>query len=121
MPDEHQAAIPIAIEQVVARLSELEIVLGSAGREVMPIVRARLTDAMAARDRGDPPAAIANIGEAMDHLAALADRLDPAEAMLMRALSQRLRSALLRGDDATAKQAAGTMFERSGARERGKK
>ncbi|HUI26930.1 MAG TPA: hypothetical protein VL403_12670 [Candidatus Kryptonia bacterium] len=121
MTDEHQPAIPIAIEQVIARLSELEIVVGAAGRSVMPVIRARLTEAMAARDRGDPPAAIAKVGEAMDQLAALADRLDPAEAMLMRALSQRFRSALLRGDQMSAQHAADTMFEKSGAREQGKK
>jgi len=121
MSDEHQPAVPIAIEQVMARVSELEIVLGAPAQAVMPLVRARLTEAIAARDRGDPPGAIAKVGEAMDQLAALADRLDPAEAMLMRALSQRFRSALLRGDQASAHEAAGTMFEKSGAREVGKK
>ena len=120
MPDEHQPAIPIAIEQVVSRLSELEIVLGDAARAVIPVVRARLIEAVAARDRGDTPTAIATIGQAMDELAGLADRLDPAEALLMRALAQRFRVALTRGDQATAKQAAAAMFEKSGTRERKK-
>ena len=120
MADEHQPTIPIAIEQLVGRLSELEVVLGDAARSVLPVVRTRLVEAIAARDRGDPPAAIAKIGDAMDRLSALADQLDPAEAMLMRALAHRFRSALLRGDHAGAQQTAATMFEKSGARERGK-
>jgi hypothetical protein len=75
---------------------------------------------MAARDRGDMPAAIAQIGRAMDRLAALADQLDPAEATLMRALAQNFRAALLRGDEAQVKQSAAVMFEKSGAAERKK-
>ncbi|HVN86672.1 MAG TPA: hypothetical protein VMW17_17700 [Candidatus Binatia bacterium] len=120
MADEHQPAVPIAIEQVVARLTELEIVLGTAASAIMPSVRARLTEAIAARDRGDPPAAISKLTEAMEHLSGLADRLDPAEATLMRALVTRLRGALLRGDQSTAHAAAARMFEQSGARERRK-
>ena len=54
----------------------------------------------------------------MDRLAALADRLDPAEAMLMRALAQTFRAALLRGDEAAVKQSTAAMFEKSGAVER---
>ncbi|MBI1813468.1 MAG: hypothetical protein HYR72_00675 [Deltaproteobacteria bacterium] len=117
MADEHQPAVPIAIEQVIARLSELEIVLGEPARAAIPAVRARLIEAMAARDRGDAPAALARVGLAMDNLAALADRLDPAEAMLMRAVAQRFRAALAQGDESTAKQAAADMFAQSGARE----
>jgi hypothetical protein len=121
MADEHQPAVPAAIEEVVSRIAELEVVLGDAARAVIPSVRARLTEAMAARDRGNLPDAIERIGQAMDTLAALADRLDPAEALLMRALSQRFRGALLQGDQAAAKQAAAVMFDKSGAREREQK
>ena len=120
MADEHQPAVPLAIEQVVARLSELEVVLGESARGAMPRVRDHLLAAMAARDRGDPPAALQRIGQAMEYLAALADRLDPAEALLMRALAERFRNALAHGDQATAKDAAATMFDKSGARERDK-
>ena len=118
MPDEHQPAIPLAIEQVVARLSELEVVLGVVARPVISVVSAKLTVAMAARDRGDLPTAFAEIGHAMDALTALGDRLDPAEATLMRALADRFRAALGRGDTGSARAAAATMLERSGARER---
>lgn len=112
--------MPFAIESLVTRLGDLEVVLGSHAQPAVAAVRSLLTAAMAARDRGDRPAALAQIGQAMDRLAALADDLDPAEAQLMRALSQRLRTALLRGDDAQAKQSAASMFEKSGAVERKK-
>ncbi len=120
MPDQHQPAVPLAIEQVVARLSELELVLGESSRGALPRVRDHLLAAMAARDRGDPPAALQRIGQAMAELAALADRLDPAEALLMRALAERFGKALAHGDQATAKDAAAAMFDKSGARERDK-
>jgi hypothetical protein len=120
MTDQHQPAVPLAIEQVVDRLSELEVVLGDPARAALPRVREHLVAAMAARDRGDPPAAVALIGRAMEELAGLADRLDPAEALLMRALAQRFRAALVRGDEATAKEAAELMLDQSGTRKRPK-
>jgi hypothetical protein len=120
LTNEHQPPIPSAIEQVVSRLSELETVLGEPARAVVPMVRGRLIEAMALRDRGDVVGALTRVGLAMDELAGLAERLDPAEAVLMRALAQQFRSALIRGDTTSAKQAAGTMFEKSGARERPK-
>jgi hypothetical protein len=63
---------------------------------------------------------VEQISAAMQRLAGFADRLDPAEATLMRALVQTFRAALLRGNDADAKQTAAVMFEKSGARERKK-
>lgn len=118
MSNQHPPAVPLAIEQVIAALAELEVVLGEPARQAVPQVRQRLTEAMAARDRGDPVGTLRKIGEAMEHLAALADRLDPGEAALMRAVSERFRTALLRGSMGEAKQHAGTMFERSGTREK---
>ena len=120
MADEHQPAIPIAIEHVVSGLSELETVLGDPARAAIPRVRVRLIEAMAARDRGDVPGAVGLIASAMGDLAALADRLDPAEAMLMRGLARRFQAALSRGDEAGAKQTAAVMLDKSGAREREK-
>ncbi|MBI4514882.1 MAG: hypothetical protein HY699_03580 [Deltaproteobacteria bacterium] len=118
MSEEHQPTTPTAIEQVVATLEELAVVFGEPARAVIPVVRARLIEAMAARDRGDRATAIARISEAMHQLAGLADRLDPAEAVLMRALAQSFRSAMTCGDQASAEQAAAVMFEQSGARPR---
>lgn len=115
MSHKHEEAIPVALESVVTRLGDLEVVLGAQAGPVVATVRSMLIAAMAARDRGDMPAVVGQIGQAMDRLAALADGLDPAEATMMRALAQNFRAALLRGDDAQAKQSAALMFEKSGA------
>jgi len=120
MSHKHEEVIPVALESVLTRLSDLEVVLGAHAGPVVATVRSMLITAMAARDRGDLPAAVAQIGHAMDRLAALADGLDPAEATLMRALAQNFRAALLRGDAAQAKQSASFMFEKSGATTRKK-
>lgn len=121
MADDHAPPIPTTIEAVLPRLGELEIVLGPGVRPAVDAARRALREASAARDRGDAPAVVAKIGEAMDRLSALADDLDPAEATLMRALTQTFRQALLHGDAADARRAAAVMFERSGAREVKKK
>ena len=122
MAHEPEPEIPAALETVITRLGDLEVVLGKQVAPVLAAVRTTLVAAMAARDRGDMPGAIAQIGQAMDRLAALADHLDPAEeAVLMRALAQNFRAALLRGDQAQAQQSAAAMFQKSGAVERRKK
>jgi hypothetical protein len=56
------------------------------------------------------------IGLAMEQLAQLADRLDPQDAMRMRAVAEHFQAAVLRGDAPEAKQGLDVMFERSGAR-----
>jgi len=121
MPDEHRPVVPVGLEQVIAALAELGAVLGDDARGALPGIQARLAQALAARERGDPVAALRLIGEAMAELAVLADRLDPAEAGLMRALSEHFGAALLRGDLPEAKQDLDVMFARSGARERRRK
>ena len=118
MADEHQSDVPVVLEQLVSGLRELEIVLGEPGRETLPAVRGSLTTAMAARDRGDPVAALRAIGTAMTQLANLADRLDPQEAALMRMVTERFRAALLRGNLPEAKEDMDVMFTRSGTREK---
>ena len=121
MADKHEPAIPLALESVVTQLGNLESVLGGHVAPRLAAVRGALIAAMAARDGGDRGRAIEHIGYAMDQLSALADEVDPAEAVLMRALAQSFRTALLRGDAAEAKQTAAVMFEKSGAVERSKK
>lgn len=121
MADKHGAEIPVDLETVIARLGELEVVLGSEIGPVIAEVRTRLISAMAARDRGDLPGALDEIGRGMDRLSTLAERLDPTEAALMRGLAQTFRAALLRGDESTVKQSTAAMFQRSGAVERKKK
>lgn len=120
MAHKHEPEVPSALESVIMRLDELQAVLGSHVLPTLSAIRAALISAMAARDRGDMPGAIQQIGGAMDRLAALADQLDPGEAMLMRAVAQSFRAALLRGDAAQAKQTAAVMFEKSGAVQRKK-
>jgi len=120
MPDQHEPQIPVALEAVVTRLGELQVVLGKHVAPTVAAVRSALITAMAARDRGDMPAAIQQIGHAMDRLSALADQLDPAEAMLMRALARNFRSALLRGDESQVKDSTAKMLQKSGAVERKK-
>jgi hypothetical protein len=111
----HEPEIPTDLEMVVTRLRELEVVLGKEAEPVIAEVRSALIAAMAARDRGDVPDAMARIGHGMDCLATLADRLDANEAVLMRALAQTFRAALLRGDEATVKRSTEVMFKKSGA------
>jgi hypothetical protein len=118
MSDEHRPAIPLALEDVIRGLSELGVVLGAPGKAALPVIQARLTEAMAARDRGDPVAASQAIAAAMEQLAALAGRLDPAEGVMMRAVAERFGAALLRGNVPEAKQDMDVMLHRSGARDR---
>jgi hypothetical protein len=120
MSHKHVETIPVALESVITRLGELEVVLGAPAGAVVAAVRSMLIAAMAARDRGDQPAAVGLIGQAMERLAALANGLDPAEATMMRALAQNFRAALLSGDAAQAQRSAALMFEKSGATPRKK-
>jgi hypothetical protein len=106
------------IEDLLAGLGDLERLFGDEARRVIPAVQTRLTEALAARDRGDPVATIQAIGAAMEQLAQLADRLDPQDAMLMRTVAERFQGALLRGSASAAKQDLDVMFERSGSRYR---
>lgn len=118
MANEHLPPIPVALEQLVKGLGELEIVIGPNARGVVAAVRSGLVQAMAARDRGDPVEALRLIGGGMEQLATLADHLDPQEAMLMRGISDRFRTALLRGNLPEAKQDMDVMFDRAGAKKK---
>jgi len=118
MPDNTHAQIPSDLETFVTRIADLAQVFGPAGIEIAGAVRDAVIRAMAARDRGDVTAAMREITRGMDRLSALADQLAPDEATLMRAMIQNFGAALARGDQAEAKQAAATMFDRSGTIER---
>lgn len=121
LKDEHASIELAALEDVLLRLDELQIVLGAAVGGTLGAIRSSLIQAAAARDRGDTPAAVGAIGKAMDELSSLADNLDPDEGAMMRMVAQSFRTALLRGDYAHAKQTAGVMMQKSGAVERKKK
>lgn len=109
-----------ALEAVLMRIDELPVVLGPSATPMIGVIRAALLEALAARDRGQQSVAVAAIGKAMNALSALADTLDPAEAVMMRAVAQSFRAALLRGDYARAKETAAVMMQKSGAVERKK-
>lgn len=116
MPEDHQPQIPVALEQMLAGLTQLQLLLGDAGRSLVLSVRARLIEAMAARDRGDTVAMLEAIGRAMNELATVGDRLSPGDGPLMAMMANRFKDALLRGDMGEAKKDLDVMFDQSGAR-----
>jgi hypothetical protein len=118
MAHKHGEPVPTALETVVAQLGEIEVVLGKQVAPAVAAISATLIEAMAARDRGDAVAAVDHIGRAMDRLTVLADQLDPAEAVLMRALARTFRTALLRGDDPQVQQSTALMLQKSGGAQR---
>lgn len=121
MTEDHQPDMPVALEQMVKGLSELELVLGDVGKRIVPAIRLRLLEAMAARDRGDDVAMLRCVGAAMKELAAVGDSLGAGEGQLMTMLAERFQGSLLRGDLTNAKQDMEVMFDRSGSRYRNDK
>jgi hypothetical protein len=95
-------------------LGELEIVIGERARPAIAEVRAGLRDAIACRERGDMPAAIAAIRAAMQRLAALAGDLDPEEGAMMRFIAERFTAALGAGDKGDAKTFVDVMRHKAG-------
>jgi hypothetical protein len=95
-------------------LGELEVTIGPAARPVIAEVRTRLAAAAARQKKGDMPGAIALIRGAMERLASLAGTLDPAEAVLMRMLSEHFSNALSIGDKDAAKNAVDVMRHKAG-------
>ena len=111
----HLLDFPEALEALFSRLGELKVVLGPAAAPGVDQVEAYLRSALAARERGDVPAAVERIGAAMDRLAAFAAAGDPAEGAMMRGLAAHFRQALVRGALGQAREAADVMRERSGS------
>jgi len=95
-------------------LGELEVIIGPAARPAVAEVRDGLRQAVAMRDRGDMPAAIAVIRSAMERLAGLGAQLDPAEGAMMRAIAQRFTAAMSFGDKGEAKGAVNVMRRKAG-------
>ena len=114
-PHSHLIAFPEALEMLFGRLSELKVVLGPAAAPEVDALAEALRAGLAAQQRGEPGEAVARIGQAMDRLAALAARADPAEAAAMRMVAARFRAALGRGAVGEAREAAEVMRERSGS------
>lgn len=113
MEDKH--TYPEALETLVARLPELELVLGPQAKHGLGAVQSSLQQAIAARANGDVPGAVAKISTAMETLSRLADGLGPQEAMMMRMLTDQFRQALLSGQDGEARRVSEVMREKSGA------
>jgi hypothetical protein len=111
----HLIDFPEAFEALFGRIGELKVVLGPAAAPGVDEVERLLREGLAARERGDPPMAVARIAQAMDRLATLASAADPAEGALMRAMAERFRQALGRGAVGEARDTADVMRERSGS------
>jgi hypothetical protein len=100
--------------KLAQNLGELEIVIGERARPAIAEVRSGLRDAIACRERGDMPAAIAAIRAAMQRLAALAGDLDPEEGAMMRFIAERFTAALGAGDKGDAKTVVDVMRHKAG-------
>jgi hypothetical protein len=114
-PHSHLIDFPEALDVFFGRIGEMKLVLGPAAAPDVDRAAELLREALAARERGDGPTAVARIGQAMDQLAALADRALPQEAPALRAMAQVFRQAMGRGAVSEAKGAADVMRERSGS------
>lgn len=110
----HELSYPEALETLLTRLPELEIVLGPQSKEGLQSVQRLLQEAVMARADGAIPRATRCIGRAMDTLSQLADVLDPQEAMMMRALAAQFRQALAHGIESEARRVSALMREKSG-------
>jgi len=116
-PHGHPRLVPFpeALEALFSRMGELKVVLGPAATAGVDEVERFLREGLAARDRGDVPAAIDRLGRAMDRLAGLAVHADPAEGAMMRAMAERFRRAVAHGALGDARETADVMRERSGS------
>jgi hypothetical protein len=111
----HAERVPLPLETLVNRLGELRVVFGESGATTVASVEDDLRRAVAARDRGAHEESIQLIARGMDRLARLADGLDPHTGAAMRLVIDRFRTALLRGHESDAREAADVMREMSGA------
>ena len=111
---EHKHTYPEALETLLSRLPELELVLGPQAKAGLDAVQRSLQQAIALRADGDVPRAVSHIAAAMDRLSQLADGLGPQEAMMMRMLTDQFRQALLGGHDSEARRVSDLMRDKSG-------
>jgi hypothetical protein len=111
----HLIDFPEALAVLLSRLSEIKVVLGAAAAPGVDQVEQDLRRALAARERGDPVAAVDFVGRAMERLSALASASDPSEGAAMQAVAARFRQALARGTLGEVKETAEVMRVRSGS------
>jgi len=100
--------------KLAQNLGELEVVIGERARPAIAQVRAGLRDALACRERGDMPGALAAIRLAMEQLAALGAALDPEEGAMMRFIAERFTAALGAGHKGDAKTSVDVMRRKAG-------
>jgi hypothetical protein len=100
--------------KLAQNLGELEVVIGERARPAVARVRAALGDAIACRERGDLPAALAAIQIAMERLAALGSELDPAEGTMMRMIAERFTEAMKNNFKGEVKSAVDVMRQKAG-------
>lgn len=112
----HLIEFPEALEAFFTRVGELKVVLGAAAGPGVDRLEATIQSALAARDRGDVPGAIAGIVGAMELLAQLAERTPGVDAAPLRGMAAAFKQAMARGALGEAKAAAETMREESGSR-----
>ena len=110
----HDSTYPEALETLLTRLPELQVVLGPQAKGGVEAVQLLLQEAIAARADSDIPRAMRCIGKAMDTLSQLAKILDPQEALIMRMLAAQFRQALQGGDTGEARQVSDLMRKKSG-------
>jgi hypothetical protein len=103
-----------ALLKLADNLHELEVVIGESARPVVAAVRMQLVEAAGKRSGGDIAGALSSIREAMEKLAALGSRLDPAEGRMMRLVAERFTRALGEGDKGTAKEVVNVMRHKAG-------
>jgi hypothetical protein len=111
----HLIPFPEALDVLFGRMKELRVVLGPPAAAELDAVEDALREGLAARQRGDAPDAVARIAAAMERLAVVAGRADPAEGATMRMVAEQFRRALGRGAVGEAREVAEAMRLRSGA------
>jgi hypothetical protein len=103
-----------SILRLAQGLRELELTIGPRARPLLSELRSRLDEAAALSEAGDEAGAIASIRRAMEPLTALAQEVDPAEGILMRAIAERFAAALSRGDKSATRESVNFMRRRAG-------
>jgi hypothetical protein len=111
----HLIDFPEALEAFFSRVGELRHALGPRAADQIPAIEALIAQGLAARERGDGPAALRHILAAMQRLADAAADAGTPEAAMLRAMAQRFRDAVGRADLSRAKDAAETMRVESGS------
>ena len=90
----HLVEFPEALEAFFTRVGELKLVLGGAAGPGVDRLEAVIQSALAARDRGDVPAAMLGIVSAMELLAELADRTPGVDGAQLRGMAAAFRQAI---------------------------